>query len=176
VPKLYRRSRRAIEVGERTRVAVLHHELAHAAESVERFAARELLPLLADCRDWDCGPLQVTGVRFGVQRAEVELAAPQLGRDLFIVAFENVGGTIEATIAAPGWTDRLSAPQRSVLVFALRGLFDLGAAARFGSVARTPEAVEESGFGGLTRTVAWDDWVKQWEAARAVPAHTYPKQ
>ena len=107
-------------------------------------------------------------VRFGVQRAEVEFAAPALGRDPFVLAFENVGGLIEASVAAPGWADELTDAQRTVFVFALRGLLDMGAAARYDFMARTPDAPHEPGFAALARRVTWAEWVARWETAKTV--------
>ena len=87
-------------------------ELEHVAEGVHRFAERELVPLLAGCRDWGGVAVSVETIRFGVQRAEVELAAPSLGRDAFVLALENVGGQIEASIVRIGWADKLTDAQR----------------------------------------------------------------
>jgi hypothetical protein len=174
VPKLHRKSRKALAAGDRARVAVLHHDLEHAAEGVHRFAERELVPLLAGSRDWGAVAVEVSAMRFGVQRAEVEFAAPALGRDPFVLAFENVGGTIEAYIAAPGWADKLTDAQREVFAFALRGLLDMAAAARYDVYARDPDAPAEPGFGALTRRVAWAEWVARWEATKAEPTATAP--
>ena len=162
VPKLHRKARKALAAGDRARAALLHHDIEHAAEGVLRFAERELTPLLAGSSDWGGVAVEVAAVRFGVQRAEMEFAAPALGRDPFILAFENVGGLIEATVAAPGWTDKLTDAQRATLVFALRGLLDMGAAARFDSVERTPDAAEAPKFGALARRVSWAEWVQRW--------------
>jgi hypothetical protein len=110
--------------------------------------------------------VEVAAVRFGVQRAEIELAAPALGRDPFVIAFENVGGLIEANVTSPGWADKLTDAQRAVFVFALRGLFDDAAAARYDARDRTPESPEEPGFAALARRVSWAEWVKRWETRR----------
>ena len=145
----------------------LHHELEHAGEGVHRFAERELLPLLAGSRDWGGVAVEVRAVRFGVQRAEVEFAAPALGRDPFVLAFENVNGLIEARIAATGWADKLTGAQREVFAFALCGLLDMAAAARYDIFARGPDAPTEPGFGALTHRVTWEEWVARWEATKA---------
>ena len=169
VPKLHRKARRALAAGDRARAARLRHDIDHAAEGVYRFAARELVPLLAGSRAWGGAAVEVAAVRFGVQRAEVEFAAPALGRDPFVLAFENVGGLIEATVARVGWADKLTDAQRAELVFALRGLLDMGAAARFDLSARTPDAPDAPGFGALARPVTWAEWVQRWEATKAEP-------
>src|SRR5262249_34419414 len=149
VPKIHRKSRKALVAGDRAKVGLLHHDLVHAAEGVHRFAERELVPLLAGSRDWGGVAVEVAAVRFGVQRAEVEFAAPALGRDPFIVAFENVGGVIEAHVTASGWTDKLTDAQRSALAFALRGLLDMAASVKCEARDRTLDAAEEPGFGVL---------------------------
>jgi hypothetical protein len=169
VPKLHHKARRALALGNRPRAALVHHELEHTAEGVHRFVARELVPLLAGCRDWGGLGVQVAAVRFGVQRAEVELVAPTLGPDPLVIAFENVGGSIEASVVAPGWSDKLTEARHAVLVFALRGLLDMAATARLHSRTRAPDAPEEPGFGSLARSVSWDEWVQRWEATRADP-------
>jgi hypothetical protein len=170
VPKIHRKARKAIEKGDRAKAALLHHELDHAAEGVHRFVERELVPLLAGSRDWGGVPVEVRGVRFGVQRAEVELAAPTLGRDPFVIALENVCGMIEASVARVGWADKLTDAQRGVLAFALRGVLDMGAATRFDGRDRTEDAPEEPGFGALAKRVTWAEWVAKWDASRTTPA------
>jgi hypothetical protein len=167
VPKLHRKSRRALEAGDRAKVAYQHHELEHVAEGVHRFAERELVPLLLGSREWGGVSVAVEAVRFGVQRAEIEFAAPALGRDGFVLALENVGGQIDASVARVGWADKLTDAQRAVFVFALRGVLDLAAAARYDGRVRTFDAPDEPGFGALTRRVMWDEWVARWEASKA---------
>lgn len=169
VPKIHRQSRKALEAHDRAKLAHLHHELEHVAEGVHRFAERELVPLLAGCRDWGGVAVSVEAIRFGVQRAEVELTAPALGRDAFVLALENVGGQIEASIARVGWADKLTDAQRGVFVFALRGLLDLAAAARYDFQVRTYDAPQEPGFAGLARRVTWDEWVARWESSKGAP-------
>jgi hypothetical protein len=165
VPKIYRKVRKALDTDNTAKAALLHHDLHHAAEGVQRFAERDLIPLLADSRDWGGVAVEVAMVRFGVQRAEI-IFSSSLGRDAFILALENVNGTIEASITAPGWTDKLTDAQRAVLLFALRGLLDMAAATKFDGRDRTEDAPEEPGFGVLVRCVTWEEWVKRWEAGR----------
>jgi hypothetical protein len=161
VPKVYRKTRKALEAGDAAKVVLMHHDLEHAAEGVQRFAERELIPLLAGSREWGGVAVEVATVRLAVQRAEFVFRSP-LGRDPFILALENMNGTIEASIAATGWTDKLTESQRRVLCFALRGVLDIGAAAKFEGRERSLDAPEEPGFGALARRVTWDEWVKGW--------------
>jgi hypothetical protein len=167
VPKILRQSRHAIEAGDRAKVAFLHHDLEHTATGVHRFAERELIPLLVGSPEWGGVAVEVGPVRFGVQRAEVELSAPALGRDPFVLALENVGGQIEGSVSRVGWADKLTDAQRSTVVFALRGLLDMAAAARFDGRDRTFDAPEEPGFGALVRMVTWDEWKMRWGATSA---------
>ena len=162
VPKLHRQSRHALDKGDRAKAARLHHELEHAGEGVHRFVARELLPLLAGSPEWGGVAVAVGAVRFGCQRAEVELLAPALGRDPLVLGFENVGGSIEAGVAREGWADKLTAGQRDTLTFALRGLLDMGAAARYGDLPRAAEPPPGPGFGALAARVTWPEWVARW--------------
>jgi hypothetical protein len=164
VPKLYRKARKALERPNRSKAALLRHQLEHTAEGVHRFAERELVPLLTASRDWGGLALEVAAVRFGAQRVEIELAAPSLGRDPFVLALENVGGTIEGSVARVGWADKLTDAQRAAFVFALRGLLDMAAAERFDGRERVPDAPEEPGFGALARPVTWAEWVERWSS------------
>ena len=93
---------------------------------------------------------------------EIVFAAASLGRDPFVLAFENVGGLIAASVSATGWADKLTDAQRAALGFALRGLLDMGAAVRYDLFARTPDAPEEPSFAALARRVTWDEWVARW--------------
>lgn len=55
VPKLFRKLRAACRRHDHDREARLHHDLAHAAEGVRRFAERELAAVLAGSPDWGAG-------------------------------------------------------------------------------------------------------------------------
>ncbi|HEY1189271.1 MAG TPA: hypothetical protein VGE74_16585, partial [Gemmata sp.] len=162
VPKLHRRARHAVEHGDRAKATHLHHELDHAAEGVHRFVERELLPLLAGRPEWAGAAVHVGAVRFGCQRAEIELTAPALGRDPLVLAFENIGGTIEASVARTGWTDKLTEGQRESLVAALRGLLDMGAAARYEALPRDRSGTPAPGFAALAHPVSWAEWTARW--------------
>ncbi len=161
VPKLHRKTRHALDAGDRAKASRLHHELQHAAEGVHRFVERELVPLLAGSADWGGVAVEVATVRFGCQRADVELRAPALGSDPLVVGFENVEGQIEASIAQPGWTDKLTDKQRTAFTFALRGLLDMAAATRFDGRERTADP-PDVGRDPLARRVTWAEWVARW--------------
>ena len=47
------------------------------------------------------------------------------------MSFENVGGAIEFAIEQVGWADKLTDPQRTVFVLALRGFLDMAAVERW---------------------------------------------
>lgn len=162
VPKLHRQTRRALEAGDHAQAAHLHHELEHASEGVERFVERELLPLLAGRPEWAGAPIKVGAVRFRVQRAEVELLCPVLGSRPLVVAFENVGGTIDAGVPERGWSDKLTAAQWESFVFALRGLLDLGAAAQYDGRPRETDGTAEPELAGLSKRVTWAEWAARW--------------
>ena len=164
VPKLHRKTRKALAAGDRAKVSVMHHELEHTAEGVHRFVERDLLPLLAGCPDWGGVAVEVHAIHFGVQRAEIELTAPALGTAPFVLALENVGGQIEGSVAATGWADQLTDAQRAVFVFALRGMMDMAAATRYDGRARSEDAEPAPGYGALARRVTLEEWVQFWEA------------
>ncbi|MFO0797261.1 MAG: hypothetical protein U0804_07270 [Gemmataceae bacterium] len=162
VPKLYRKLRAARRRHDHDREARLHHDLEHAAECVRRFAERELVGVLAASGDWGGRGVAVSAVRFGAQRAVIELHAAGLAGTV-AVAFENRDGVITAEVAATGWMGGLSERERAALLAALRGLFDMGAAARLGEHDRTPGAIPAGPLGELVRPYPWADWVARWE-------------
>lgn len=163
VPTLFRKARKAQARGDRAKAAHVHHELEHAAEGLHHFVERELLPLLAGAPDWGV-PLKIGPIRFGVQRAEIDLVAPGLGTDPFVLALEHADGEIEASVARAGWADKLTEAQRAVFCFALRGVLDMAAATRFEGRARVAGGPDDPGpFGALARPVAWAEWVARWE-------------
>ena len=163
VPALFRKARRAHAKGDRAKLSHLHHELEHAGEGLHHFVARELLPLLAGAPDWNV-PLKLGEVKFGVQRAEIELHAPGLGRDPFVLALENVNGEIEASVPHAGWADKLTEAQRAVFVFALRGVLDMAAATRYDGRERTEAAPADNALAALAHRVTWAQWVARWGA------------
>ncbi len=161
IPKTFRKIRHANPA----KVSRLQHDLDHAAEGVERFIERELLHLLERFPEWGGVKLHVEAIRFGCQRVRIELAAPGLGRDVFALAFENVGGRIEATVEQAGWADKLTEPQQTAFVAALRGVLDMAVVDRIDGRDRLEEAPAAPGFDGLTRRVSWIDWVELWKPA-----------
>jgi len=158
VPKLFRKLRRPNQ----GRAAQLHHDLNHAVEAIERFVDRELVHLLRLAPAWAGVKLSVGEVQFGCQRLTVSLNAPEVGRDPFILAFENVGGKIEATLVHTGWADKLTEAQREAFVAALRGLLDMAAAERVNNCNRSDEALPATGFADLARRMTWAEWVSRW--------------
>jgi hypothetical protein len=158
IPKLFRKLRHAAPA----KASRLHHELDHAAEAIHRFVERELIHLLARCPEWGGVEVGVGAIRFGCQRVAIDLAAPHLGRDPFTLAFENVGGRVEATVGPIGWADKLTEPQRAAFVGALRGFLDMAAAVVVDGRDRSEEAAPGVGFGDLARRVSWAEWVGRW--------------
>jgi hypothetical protein len=162
VPKLRRKIRSSLRSEQRAKLVHLHHDLEHVAVGIERFAERELLPLLQSSPDWNGLPVEVWSIQLGVQRAEIALMAQHSNGGLFIIAIENRDGILDAEIAAEGWTGQLSEAQRSVLIFALRGFLDMAAATRFQGQERTFDQPEQSGFVALRRRVSWKEWITKW--------------
>jgi len=130
---------------------------------------RELIHLLARSPAWGGVRVHVGSVRFGCQRVTVDLSAQSLGRDVFALSFENVGGHVEATIDQVGWADKLTEPQRAAFVDALRGLLDMAAVERIDGHERVEgTAPAGSGFADLARRVNWAEWVKRWNVTASV--------
>jgi hypothetical protein len=162
VPKIFRKIRRAEEQGKRPAALRLHHDLHHAAEGVHRFIDRQLLALLKKCPESESLRLSIAEVRFGCQRAVIHLAAPELGADQLVLAFENRGGRVAADIDQSGWLDKLTAPQRGALLAALRGLLDMAAAELYRDRERLLED-SASPRDELLQPYLWNEWVKRWE-------------
>jgi len=160
VPRWYRKLRRAQERGNRTAAARCHHELHHASEGVHRFLDREWIALLHDDSQGSLRPV-VERIRLGCQRAVVDIAAPEVGADSFILSWENRGGKIAAIIEQPGWLDKLTESQRRTVLAALRGLLDMAAVELYDGRERTPEAETD-----LLRPFPWNEWREQWEISR----------
>ncbi len=162
VPKLRRKIRSSLPNVQRAKLVHLHHDLEHVAIGIERFAERELLPLLHSSPDWDRLPVEVRSIQLGVQRAEIALVAQDQIHRLFIIAIENREGMLDAEIAAEGWTEQLTEAQRSVLIFALRGFLDMAAATHFQGQERIFAEPEQPGFAALRRRVSWKEWITKW--------------
>lgn len=157
VPTLYRKLRHA----DPTRATWLHHELVHTAEGVSRFVERELIDLL-ERSSWRQLHIRVDDVHFGCQRLAIELTS-SIGGDSVVLAFENIGGRIEASLDSMGWFDHLTEPQRVVLVAALRGLLDMAAAERVDGKDRVEGTVAPVlGCSDLARRVTWTEWSERW--------------
>ena len=132
VPSLYKKLRAAVRraelTGEPPRVAKLTQGLAEVAHAIERFAERELVPLLRAAGSWDGLTPHIAGVRVAVQTVSLELDVPELGGPPLRLAFGHRDGQIVARVAPPQWLDRLTASQREVLDVALGGFAVLGSA------------------------------------------------
>lgn len=163
-PRWYRKLRRAIERGRHSAATRCRHELEHAVEGMHRFLEREWIALLQGDREANLRPV-VERIRLGCQRVEVELAASELGPDALVLSWENRGGKIAAAIEQPGWLDKLTAPQRGVVLGAIRGLWDMGAAEIGDGRDRTPDA-DPPGEANLLRPFTWSEWCARWNGQR----------
>jgi hypothetical protein len=159
VPKLYRKLRRAEHRDNRLGAASLRHDLQHAGEAVHRFIERELVAILKGCPETRDLRMTVENVRFGCQRAIVSIAAPDLGPDCMVLAFENQGERIAATVEQFGWLDKLTAAQRDAAFAAVRGLLDMAAT----EIYQGSERTRDSAGNGLSRTFTWEEWVNRWK-------------
>jgi hypothetical protein len=168
VPRIFRKLRQA-SAAKRTKLA---HDLEHVEEAVHRFVEREFIHLLAHSPEWGALSVEINKVRFGTQRVSVELAAPTLGRDTFVLEFENINNQIEAHITHVGWADKLTEPQRVVFVAALRGLLDMAAVERVDGRDRSEDGVGGPGFDALIRKMTFAEWTQQWTTASSSPEHT----
>jgi hypothetical protein len=162
VAKLFRKLRHAAPAKARR----LHIELEHSAEGVHRFVERELVPLLERSPEWRGVEVRVGSVEFGCRRVRVEVVAPALGREPFVLAFEAVGGQIEAAIERTGWCENLTTAQRTTFVAVLRGILDMAAVERVDGRERGYDRTPEEGLGDLVRRVSWAEWTDRWNPPR----------
>jgi hypothetical protein len=159
VPKLFRKLRHA----GRSKSTWFHNDLEHSVEGIHRFIQRELIHLLHNTPNWGDLQIAIGNIRFGCQRLTLELVAPDLGYDAFVLAFENIDNRIEAHIEQVGWADKLNEPQREAFVAALRGVLDMTAVERINNRDRDelPTPLGD-GFTDLARRVTWAEWVQRW--------------
>ncbi|MCE9561008.1 MAG: hypothetical protein K8U57_03030 [Planctomycetes bacterium] len=158
IPKLFRKMRTA----NHTKASRLHHEVDHAVEGVYHFVDREVVHLLSHSPDWGGIQLKVGSVLFGCQRVTVELVAPTLAKDAFVLGFENVDGGIEARVEQTGWLDKLTDVQRGAFIVVLRGMLDMAATDCVNGETRSDEMMPRMGLADLARRVSWTEWGNHW--------------
>jgi hypothetical protein len=99
------------------------HTLRHIETSVRRYVEREFLELFVESRTWQIPSLTLDRIRLGTNCVRLAIGCRGITEDPLVIAFEVESGWLAAGIASTGWTDRLPAPQRQVLITALLGLY-----------------------------------------------------
>jgi hypothetical protein len=134
LPKLYAKLRRAARraeieegIGEtRARSALRTHQehLDEVKEAVRLAVTREVAGLLGEHRRFSLGRVEVKAVELGSNRLRVELICPRAGSKPLALAFEEQSGLVVASVADPGFLDRVpSGDDRVMLENALAGLY-----------------------------------------------------
>ena len=123
-PKTFAKLRRAIRAGDRQRAAKYHHGLEHVGESVQRLIERTVVPLLRHARARG-GKSVAAGHPILTPNQILIPLKTEARTDEIVVALEERGGWIIASIGNSGWLPALDDSQRAVFVAALTGLYKL---------------------------------------------------
>jgi hypothetical protein len=102
----------------------------------------------------------------------VPLHVPALGRDPFVLAFENRDGRIDAYAEQQGWVDKLTAGQRTAFAAALRGVLDMSAAELLAGQERAAwspkDPADAEPMAELRVPYTREEWVVRWGPAGKV--------
>lgn len=120
--KLRRAERKARLSGKWRAVRRHLQALEHIELSIRRFVERDLLPLLAQSRSWNAGPVRAEEIHVSTNRVVVALALADDSRRLRI-ALAVESGWLVAGVPDVGWLASLSPAARSVLQAAMLGLY-----------------------------------------------------
>lgn len=120
--KLRRAERKARASGKWRAVRRHLQALEHVELMIRRFVERELLPLLAESRSWNAGPVSAEEIHVSTNRVVVALALADDSRRLRI-ALAVESGWLVAGVLDAGWLASLSPAARSVLQAAMLGLY-----------------------------------------------------
>jgi hypothetical protein len=146
VPKLYRKLRRAEEVGETSSRRKQQEQLHHVEEAVRAFTERELIYLLERSRAWGGIPIHVGKIRLGCSSIRVELCGDFNQPDSAVIAFEEVAGTLGASLCPRNLPSNLPEESRQGFLTALAGFYQLADAR---SDSEPP--------------IEWKTWLNMWD-------------
>jgi hypothetical protein len=125
IPKLYAKLRRAARKEDERAIAKQREALHHIEEAISKFAERELVAMLDEAKHFHATDVAVEHVELASNRVQIELAAPSLGAAHAMIAFEEQGGWLIASVPQRGWIAGLPADQRAILEIALAGFYKL---------------------------------------------------
>jgi hypothetical protein len=92
----------------------------------------------------------------------VDIRIPSLGHEPLAVSIENRDGQLAAVLDQPPWFEKLTDPQRGLLMAGIRGLIDMSAVEILDGKPRLPFE-EASGTSDDPRfTFTWQEWVDRW--------------
>jgi hypothetical protein len=149
VPKTFAKLRRAVWAGRVHRAAKQRHALAHVAEAVHRFVDRDGIACLHASRRWGGLPIRAGHLQLTPDRILIPLEMD--GHPPVIIAIEELGGWIIASVAESGWLEKIGNVPRAAFTDTLVGLYQRAgvhavreqAAAAFGEPAANFDAVPE---------------------------------
>lgn len=131
VPKLFSRRRRVARktrhLPQVSRETIYEERLHHVAEAVQHFVDREFLGLLRESRALHHAPVAVSSVALSTNRIVVRMVHAEFPDSPAEIMWIEQSGWLMASVGEPGWINRLSAEQRSVIAAALSGLYHLAA-------------------------------------------------
>src|SRR5262249_18718309 len=121
VPKTFAKLRRAVRTRRIHRAAKQRHALAHVAEAVHRFVQRDVIAYLDTSRRLHGLAIRIGHIRLTPNRILIPLEMD--GHPPAVVAIEELGGWIIASVAEPGWLDKIGEGPRAAFADALVGLY-----------------------------------------------------
>lgn len=150
VPKTFAKLRKAVRSGNRQRQVKYRHALEHVGEAVHRLIERSFVPHIERARGWQGRPIHAELPLLTPNRILIPLTSDGHTARL-VIALEERGGWVIASIADPAWLAELNVEQRAVMECAVAGLYKLAGvhaireqvAAQFGPQALAFDATPE---------------------------------
>jgi len=163
--KLRRAERKAIHGGD-PGVAHTHREALHHVEvDLHRYVEREFIAWFVEDRDWTYPCPLVGEIRLATNDALLEVVAPGVVEDSFIMEFQFVNGRTLMTISTKIITESLSQSARKILITAIINVMKTAGVETFkcpddGMAGRNDSSPpQEVGFWAMP----WSEWIAAWE-------------
>ena len=125
IPKLFTKLRRAAWRGDERGVTRAKEGLHHVEEAIDKFVERQLVSMVNEVPAFRATDVALAHVEIGSNRIRIALACPSVADEPATIRFEQQSGWIVASVAAPGWIDRLDDEQRTIFEIALAGFYKL---------------------------------------------------
>jgi hypothetical protein len=165
LPKLYghwrRAERQGYETGSWRAARSCRESLEELETCLRRFVEREALVLLEQTNGWQKRPLSVGETALASNIVRIELVHADFGDTPLRLAIAEENGLLLARIEQPGWLQRLSPADLTLVTRVLAGLFKLAGVDRFigSDLALPPDFARQP--------IAWRSWVDEWRPEQA---------